>query len=157
MDDTTTNDDMAQLEDELAQIKAERARVAQKREAIEAATEKRAQIERERQALADDEAIAKLEETHGPIDAPGSKLARFNTALGVIVVKRPASHLFRKFQSAKGNDAEEVEKLVRPCVVHPSKARFDDMLEELPGILTNLGDAVAHLAGVRVNELRGKS
>jgi hypothetical protein len=50
----------------------------------------------------------------------------------------------------------EVEKMVRPCVVHPSPDAFDEICEKQPVVLRRCADAVTTLAGARRDELSAK-
>jgi len=111
------------------------------------------ELEREKQLLADDEAMEKAEAAHGP---PGRAILAVPTDLGVVIVKRPHAALFRRFQDSETTSMQECEKLVRPCVVHPPSAELDKILDQLPATLPRLVVAVGVLAGLRKEELAGK-
>lgn len=132
-----------------AQLDAEEAERAQERSLAE-------QLEREERDLRDREAIAAAELEHGPL---GKKIAAVRTDMGVVIVKRANHVLFRRWQDRgeKSMQTEELEKLVRPCLVHPDVTTFDRILDELPATLLRVADAVSVLAGVRAQEVSGKS
>lgn len=137
---------------ELAKIRARRATLAEAREA-RAAPSIQEQLAAEQRALADDEALDRLETEHGRV---GSVIEIVRTEIGSVIVRRPHMAVFRRFQDDK-QDTTALEKLVRPCVLHPSKTEFDRMCEELPFILQKCADACCRLAGVRVEESRTKA
>ncbi len=136
----------------LAAAKAKKAEIEAKREAKakRSIEEELARAERE---CAEQEALAELEDAKGKV---GSHLAVIETEMGIIVVERPHVANFRKFQDAGKFTAEALEKLARPCVVYPDKARFDSIITEYPGVLIAVADAVVELAGARKREQAGK-
>lgn len=137
----------------LAEVKAERARLAAERSARDEARTSDDEMERELQGLADDQALAKAELEIGPV---GKKLAVCKTPRGSVIVKKPNHVLFRRFQDSGADSTDEFEKLVRPCVVHPSPAAFDALLEEYPAALTAIATQVCALAGAQLKQLGGK-
>jgi hypothetical protein len=145
--------EMTPAEKRLAEIKAARAKLAAAK--IERDNEELflAQIEAEERGLADDKAIAEAEEKYGPI---GKKIAVVPTDLGAVIVKKPHHVLFKRFQDSQEATHEEFEKLIRPCVVYPDRARFDTLLEELPASTIRIANACAVLAGVKMKEATGK-
>lgn len=143
-----------ELERRLADAKVERARLAAEREKREADRALAEELEREERAIRDEQAIADAEAAHGPL---GKKIAAVHTSQGVVIVKRPNAALFRKFTDAGELTSDECERLVRPSLVHPARAVFDKYAEEEPAILVRCANACAKLAGVRKEELTGKS
>ena len=140
-----------QLEAELAAARAANAaNVAARTERAELSALKEA-IEREKNALRDAPAIEKAELEHG-----ADKIATVVTRLGAVVLKRPHSASYRRFQDQASSKSEDVIKLVRPCVVYPTAAELDRILDEQPGVLARLADAVATLADAAQEERRGK-
>ncbi len=133
----------------LAAAKAKKAEIEAKRNRV-SAEEQLAKLERE---CAEQEALAELEDAKGKV---GSHLAVVETEMGMIVVERPHVANFRKFQDAGKFTAEALEKLARPCVVYPDKAKFDQIITEYPGVLIATADAVVELAGARKREQTGK-
>jgi 5'-3' exonuclease len=105
------------------------------------------------QAIADEEALAKLIAEHGPL---GQKIEAIHTDMGLIVVTRPHTLKFRRFQDRGKFDTDEISQLIRPCVIYPALPRFDAILEELPASLARVGSAVIALAGHRSESLGKK-
>jgi hypothetical protein len=105
------------------------------------------------QAIADEEALAKLIAEHGPL---GKKIEAVHTDMGLIVVQRPHTMKFRRFQDRGKFDTDEISQLIRPCVIYPPLPRFDAILEELPATLARVGSAVIALSGHRSKELEKK-
>ncbi len=149
----STNATEAELRERIAKLREERAALAAEREERERLALMASELEAEERALVDDRAILAAVEEHGPI---GSKIAVVYTDLGAIVVKRPNHLHFRRFQDSEAVKSADLEKLVRPCLVHPSGSRFDEILEELPATLLRVGDAVVTLAGAKAKESAGK-
>jgi hypothetical protein len=141
-------------DEQLAALRAERAALLAAREEREARASADDEIEAERVAIESEKAIAAAVQEHGPLD---KKIACVDTDLGIVLVKRPHHVLYRKFQDSGEATTAEFDKLVRPCVVHPSRARWDAMLEDQPGILPRVAAAVCTLAGARLKDVGGKS
>ena len=140
-----------QLEAELAAAKAANAsHIAARAERAELAALKES-IERENNALRDAPFVEKAE-----IELGIDKIATIVTRLGAVVLKRPHSASYRRFQDQASSKSEDVIKLVRPCVVYPASAELDRILDEQPGVLARLADAVATLADAAQEERRGK-
>jgi hypothetical protein len=150
----TDLEEKAELEARLVAARAKRDEIARGRAAREELATMRAQVEAEERAAKDDAAIAAAEAEHGPI---GKKIAVVQTDIGAVIVKRPNHIHFRRFQDAGSTKSGELEKLVRPCLVYPPLSAFEALLEELPATLTRCADAVCGLAGVRAEEVSGKS
>lgn len=145
-------------EEKLAAARARRTKLAAEREQKNAAKVLESALAAEEQGIVDDEAIAKIDDEHGP---EGREFKVLRTDLGAVVVKRAPGPAFKKFQDLKARpnhkETELCEQLARPCVIHPSKERFDEMLREQPYIATRCADAIAVLAGVRAEEVSEKS
>jgi len=136
----------------VADLNAQREQIAlrrQQRADEEERVQKLAEAER---ALRDEEAVDAAEQEHG-----AKKIAVVQTDLGVVIVKRPHVATFRKFQDKGSTDSESLEKLVRPCLVYPKLPEFELICSELPATLLRVANAVTMLAGVRTEELAGKS
>jgi hypothetical protein len=140
-------------EKRLAEVRAKRSALAAERDAREQAEAVAKQLAAEERGLRDDEAIAAAVEKHGAVD---QKIRLVHTDLGVVIVKRPHHILFRRYQESDNSSAEELEKLVLPNVVYPTRAEVEHLFQELPATLTRCGNAIAVLAGVRVKEVTGK-
>jgi len=142
-------------EDELRKrLEAAKKQASSEREKRETAAQPtlEQQVEEAERRARDEAAITAAEAEHGP-----EKVAALHTPMGTIVLKRPNAVAFKKFQDTEGVNIDELEKLVRPCVVHPSHDRFDAILEELPGVLGDLAKQCSALAGVGRSKLEGKS
>lgn len=144
---------MSTPEQEIAELRARRAKLAAEREERAAASALADELARERVALANEEAIAKAESEHGPL---GKKIQALESDLGVVILKRPNHIAFRKFQDSGEANSAEFDKLVRPCLVHPTRERWDEMLAEQPALLARAANVVAELAGVRMQGFAGK-
>lgn len=120
--------------DRIAAIEARRAELHAERSA------QRATADEELEAN-DLEALYKLEVEYG-----SDRIAVIETPMGRVVFRRPTAIEFRQYQDASKHDSTTLERLVRPCVAHPSKTRFDAILNEYPGALVLAGDAVCYLA-----------
>jgi hypothetical protein len=147
----------AELEQRIAAARAERARIQAERERREQEHALADELEREEQALKDDQAIADAEVEHGPV---GKRIEVVRTSLGVVIVRRPNPAAMRRFQdrsiSSKDLTMDDCEQLVRPALVYPDKATFDKWTQEQPGILPRCAGACSRLAGVRADEMAGK-
>lgn len=140
---------MTDLEVAKAELKA-LADAAQAR--VDAASDA-AELASLRRQIADAKAIASAEETHGPV---GTRIARYDTDLGVVIVKRPNHLFYRQFTDAGKLDTNTCLTLVLRALVHPSREEFDRYAEEQPGIVIPLASLVAQLAGTRAAELSAK-
>jgi hypothetical protein len=135
----------------LAELRQKRAAIAERRAKRE--DDLTLQLAEETQALADEEAIEQCELEHGPL---GKKIAFVKTPLGVIVLKQSNALKFKRYQDKGSAEYADLDLLVRPCVVYPTLARFDEIMRELPFTMTRCANQVSVLAGVRVEELKGK-
>jgi hypothetical protein len=142
-----------ELEARIRKAKADRAELEQQRDEREQLEELRRQAQREELLTRDAPHVAKAEEDHGPI---GVKIAVLETDLGAIIVKRPNHLHYRRYQNKGASSVEDLWALVRPCLVYPSAAEVEKILEELPGKLLPLANRVVELAGHREEELTKK-
>ncbi len=108
-------------------------------------------VETEEQKAADEEAISAAEAKHGT-----KRIRVVRTELGCVIVKRPNAVLYKRFRDQESAKTEDLEKLTRPCLVHPDASAYDRMLNEEPGTLDRVADAVIFLAGFRAREVSGK-
>lgn len=148
------SDDRKELEDRLAKARAARAASEAKLAAVVERDELARRVEAEERAGRDADAIAAAIGDHGPL---GTKIAAVETDLGVIIVKRSNPVLFKRFQDHGSTKTAELDKLVRPCLVYPTPDAFDRIVEELPATLSRVASAVCELAGIRSQEVQGKS
>lgn len=141
------------LESRLAAARARKAEAVARADAARAASMLALDVERAEREAEDAEALTKAECEHGPV---GVKLATVETSMGLVILKRPNTVMFRRFQDKGSFTCDAVEALVRPCVVHPDAKQLDRILGEQPGVLSMLADRVVFLAGARAQELAGK-
>lgn len=137
----------------LEQVRAERARIAAARDARanERATADELLIEE--RGLNDDKALDDAEVTHGPV---GRDIAVVETDLGNIIIKRAHPAIFKRFSDKSSLKHDDLETLVRHCLVHPSPGAFDHIMSNLPATMLRCADAVSVLAGVRREAVQGK-
>ncbi len=160
---STKKEELTAAEKELAEVREKLNELSARKALRDLEAETASRLERAKRDLRDAEAIAAVEEKYGDAleygsgPAEGRKAAIVRTDLGAVIVKRPHHVLFKKFQDSGEANAEEFDKLVRPCLVHPDGATFDRYLEEQPAILGRVAGAVAVLAGIRMKEMSGKS
>lgn len=138
----------------LSEIKAQRAALAEAKAKRDAARDAAEAPELEARLLREELALDKAEIEIGPL---GRALAVVQTDLGAIILKRPAAVIFKRFQDSASMRSEELEKLVRPCLVYPVASDFVTIIDALPATLIRCANAVSVLAGVRTEELQGKS
>jgi hypothetical protein len=139
--------------EKLLELRAKRRAINAAREARDAERSAAELVAVEERGLAEDEAIAAAEVEHGAV---GKKIFVVRTPAGIVIVKRPNHVLYRRYQDKGEATSLEFEKLVRPCLVYPSVEQFDRLLDDLPGILIDVANGVAYLAGSRAKEQLGK-
>lgn len=142
-----------ELEQRLAELRAKRKHLDDAAEQRGAERRLLDEIESEERAIRDREALAKAEVEHGPV---GRKLAVVRSAVGDVIVKRSNPLHFRRFQDSGKTTTDELERLVRPCLVYPDAPTFDRWLDEQPALMLRCADAICVLAGVRAKEVEGK-
>jgi hypothetical protein len=144
-------------QERLAAIKARRKALAEA-EAAKASSEATDEaIRKEERALRDDEGRAKARADHGK-DRIATITGVNAPAFDCVVVKRPDPAAFKAFQDKEGFKGEDLEALVSPCVVYPTRAEFDKLITfEQPGVLTRVAEAVCFLAGARKSSELGKA
>ncbi len=141
----------ADLEKRLAAIRDQREKLAAEEAQKAASAALLAEVEREERALADDRAFAAAVAEHGV-----RRVARVHTDAGDVIVKAPHQATYRRFVDSGKTSSDELERLVRPCVVHPSAAAYDEIAKELPAVPTLAANAVLRLAGFRTEDVAGK-
>jgi hypothetical protein len=94
----------------------------------------------------------KLEAEHG---ARGVMFEIVDTVEGPIAVKLGEAVLHTRFQQSKMTDAE-LDEYVRPCVVHPSKEKYLEIVGRRPAIALRCASALATLFGVKADVDSGK-
>lgn len=141
----------ADLKSRLAKAQLRLSAATTKRDELEESSALQIEVERAEQAAKDQEALANLEAEHG-----AKNIATISTEMGLIVLKRCGTLRYRRFQDQDNSKTEDVEKLVGPCVIHPNRARFNEIMERLPGALVPCANQIARLAGVKIKEVEGK-
>ena len=149
-------------QDEASELRARIAAARDKRKALAAAEAPRRELatltreaELEERGAADDAAIAKAERELGKRNVDW---ATCDTAIGVVILRRPNGVAFKKFQDTPGKPTTLVlEELVQPCVCHPPVGEWNKALDITPGVLMQAADRVCELAGIRQAEQLGKA
>jgi hypothetical protein len=148
----------------IEEIRAQRSALAEAKAQRDAEAKAQQEIDSEEQALLDEQALDSAELEHGPSfvypegEAGDLKLAIVKTPSGrMILIKRSAPSFFRRFIDAGKNSLAEYEKLVLPNVVYPDQADFKKLLADQVAILPVCADAIAVMAGTRVQSNAGKS
>lgn len=147
------NNGSASVAKQLEALRAERAELARRREQREQRLEALAELEREQRALDDERALDEMVEKYGPVD---KAICTVETDAGLIILRRPTSLKFRRFQDKGSFASDDVLAFVRPCVLHPASAAFESILDELPATLTRLANALVTVCGQRTEELGKK-
>ncbi len=111
------------------------------------------QIALEERRLKETQALADLEAQHGKV---GKEIDLVPSDVGAVIVKRPTMNVYRRFQDSGTNETKDLENLVRPCILYPSRAEFDNMIERLPMLLTHVADTCVVLAGLRAKQIKSK-
>lgn len=142
----------ASLNERLAIAEKRMREIEERREKREADREMPLRVAAAERAAADAEALEKAEEEHGHENVSIVKTDR----LGCVIVKRPKSATYRKFADTGSTKTQDLQKLVRPCLVYPDSGVFDEMIETLPHLLHTVADSVVVLAGVRTKEVSEK-
>jgi hypothetical protein len=137
----------------LAAVKAERQRLTAAREQRNAEREAAEALPRQELALADDKAQDEAEAKHGAL---GAGIRVVETDLGRIILKRPHAAMYKRFADKSSIETDDIEPLVRHCLVHPSVGQFDAIMEVLPATMLRCADQIALLAGVRLEKVTGK-
>jgi 23S rRNA-/tRNA-specific pseudouridylate synthase len=113
----------------------------------------RADVEAEEQSLANEKKLAELEQIHGPA---GKAIKAVYVDTVMVVVKKPNHLHVKRFMDKEETKSEDLDMLVRPCLVYPSKAEFDALVEAHTALLAKAANAVSYLAGFRKEDLAKK-
>lgn len=141
-----------QLEEQLKAVRARRAALADAQAKRNTPTLE-SQLAEEMRALADDELIDRYETEVGPQD---TMIKVIRSEVGTVIVRRPHRAVFQRFQDKGTVKTADLEGLVKPSLLHPDKAAFDLMVDQLPALLGRCANACCNLAGVRTEELQSK-
>jgi len=139
--------------DELTALRAQLAAARAQRETAQEALERAAEIARLKQEIADEPHITKAVEEHGAID---DRIGLVQTAMGVVIVRRPKQAVWRRFSDAGSMKGPDIHTMVKQCLVHPDAARFDSICDAYPATLEIVGGKVATLAQSRTKEAAEK-
>lgn len=109
-------------------------------------------------------AVVEAEEKHGAVGRGIAVVhAKYadGTLLGSVIVKRPVSSMWLKFQGVVADKTgaprdEEIQKLWRHCLVWPKLAEAEKLVEELPNLSTKMLEVISRLAGEHSEEVAGK-
>lgn len=144
-------------DDELAALRAKRQALRNAQDAETATRATADAIAKERRALGDDEARAAARKAHAPgtfavVEGVGA------ASHDIVILKRPHAAAFKAFQDKEGAKLDDIEALVKPCVVYPEAAVFDRLVTtEQPAVLVRCAEAVCYLAGARRSTELGKA
>jgi hypothetical protein len=105
-----------------------------------------AEVERLEREAHDKAALAKAIKEHGPV---GKLIEVVDTVAGMVIVKRPHPATFKRFLDTEKITVDEIDAMSRPCVIYPDMGRYDVMAETQPGIVGEVANACAYLAGVK--------
>jgi hypothetical protein len=83
-------------------------------------------------------------------------IAIFETHLGIVIVRRPKHHIYRRFLDAKSINTNATEQLVSACRVYPDRPTFDRVLEEAPHTLMLFADRIVDLCKRNAKEATKK-
>lgn len=126
------------VQEQIAEIRAQREKLAQEARVRDEQDE----LQRELQALKDDQEVARISAEH-----PAKRTKAVRTPLGCLLVKRPARGEYQRFIDRQEVTYATISAFVRPCLLYPTADRLDAILDEMPGLLTPIQDAVFELAG----------
>lgn len=139
-----------------------RARIEAARARREASAQKEA-LEALARAAEHEEALAELEEAHGPCAPKGTKIAKIEVGGHVFVCKRGPEVLFKRFSReaeqavARKKSLEDaaIDRFIGPCMIYPPNA--DELFAELPGAKYRVCGALQELYGIgKASEDEGK-
>lgn len=137
----------------LAAAEAARDAARARREAVEAEREALRSVEVAERDAADEVALADAIEAHGLV---GVAIATVATAAGLVIVKRPRAADYRRLLERGSQKVEDMERIVRPCVIHPRIEAFDRITEDYPALLPVVALQVVELAEAARRERDGK-
>ena len=150
-------DELAALDAELAAFERRTTEVAARR-TPSALDEKRAAVAAAKRKAEDAEQIEQLEKRYGKL---GERLASASTPLGMLVVQKPMRQAFKEFTDAihpvKGVSFEDSRLFVERCLVFPDRAKFLEIVNEFPGAVVPLANALQKLGGAVESDVAGKS
>jgi hypothetical protein len=100
--------------------------------------------------------ILELEEKlEKELGARGSFFEIVDTVEGPIALMLGAAVLHTRFQASKVTD-QDIHDYVFPCVVHPEKEKYLEIVGRRPGVALRCANALAILYGAKANADAGK-
>lgn len=149
------------MSDKRAALQARIAAARTESQAIDAAEAERrelealeAEAEAAERAVRDARAIVEAEKKLG---RRGKAFEVVTTDLGAVILRRPDPIRYKRFVDEAKTSQDEIEAFVRTCREYPPEAEFSKLLEELPGSLGAMSNAVGQLAGIHLAEVQGKA
>jgi hypothetical protein len=149
MSSTDTKQQVIQAQ--LDEIRSVRAKLAEEAKLREASAKLEAELETEKQALHDDQEIAKLSAQN-----PHMKIRVVVTPLGSVLVCRPKRGEYQRFVDTADTAYSAVERFIRPCVLYPAADALDRMFDSMPALLNPVQQAVFELAGLEISNKSSK-
>lgn len=148
------------IEAEIAEYEAKTAEAQKRIDAAEKETQgdrltaAKAALEEKLREAAEAELVQKLTVEHG---TKGKAWDTIQTGPSIVAIKRPNHMLFKRWSDNGAKDTTpELERLVKPSVLHPTWAEFQKINEEEPATLARSANVVCRLAGFRKDDLAGK-
>lgn len=98
---------------------------------------------------------SKYEDELGPIGVEFQIIDASELGEGFIVVRRAEEVLWKRYMASKQTPADEHE-LVLPCVVHPAKEKYLEIIGRRAFVESRCATAIGALQGVRTRHEEGK-
>jgi hypothetical protein len=143
--------DQRSVQEQLSEVRAQRDKLTAERTKREEDKKLAAELEQEKQALTDEQALSELEGKY-----PASRIRAVQTDMGLVVLQRPRAPEYQRFVDKGDASYASANSFVAPCVLYPTAQKLHSMLDEMPGILPGLLNNVIELAGVKLKEREGK-
>lgn len=122
-----------------------------KREKLQADHDTKEELAELERKAANAKAIAAAEEEYGV-----GEIAVIEARAGCVIVRPPKRSHYARFRDKGAHKSEDLEKLVRSCLVYPDAGALDAILDRQQGVLDVCANAVIKLAGFRDSEVSGK-
>lgn len=129
-------------------LQARLARARQARETRDKADEQRA-LERECEWLELEERLVK---EHGP---RGHAFDMINTTEGAIAFRLGEAVLLKRFRDSKQGEVE-LHDFITPCIVHPAKEAYLEILGRRPGLAIVIANKLCDLYAAKAEDDAGK-
>ena len=100
---------------------------------------------------------AKFEAELGPMGQKFELIDCTDIGCGIVAVKRGETVVYKRFVTTKEKDEKAIEEYVLPCIVHPTPAEFQAIINtQAPEVLGRCATAVHRLFGAKSDDDRGK-